>query len=134
MTYKYLIDTGVLSRYFREEIKLPTDVLLFGCVSVVTKIELYNWLTNYRIDSVTRRKILKSIQNLNVLHFNENISRLVEKYADKHLHIKASDTIIGVTALYHDLELHTGDKNDFDFFKGIQKKYYPQKKNTKIIS
>jgi len=51
--------------------------------------------------------------------------------ADKHLHSKASDTIIGVTTVYHDLELHTGDKNDFDVFKGIQQKYYPQKKNTK---
>jgi|GEM_PF-1052376 len=131
MTYKYLIDTGVLSRYFRGEIKLPSDLIFFGCISIVTKMELYNWLSNYKIDSATRRKILNSIKDLKVLHCNENISKLVESYADKNLHIKASDTIIGVTALYHDLELHTGDKNDFDVFKGIRKKYYPQKKNTK---
>jgi len=131
MEYKYLIDTGVLSRYYKGEIKLPIEIFSFGCISIVTKMELYNWLSNYKIDSVTRRKILNSIQDLKVLHFNEKISKLVEAYADKHLHIKASDTIIGVTALYHDLELHTGDKNDFDFFKGIRKKYYPQRKNTK---
>jgi len=131
MEYKYLIDTGVLSRYYLNEIKLPKELLFFGCISVVTKIELYNWLSNCRMDAVKRRQTLKSIQNLKVIHFTEKISKLVESYADKNLHIKASDTIIGVTALYHDLELHTGDKNDFDVFKGIRKKYYPQKKNTK---
>jgi len=88
-------------------------------------------LSNYRVDPATRRGIFKSIQSLKVIHFNEKISRLIEVYADKNLHIKAPDTIVGVTALYHNLELHTGDKNDFDVFKGIQKKYYPQKKNTK---
>jgi len=126
MEYKYLIDTGVLARYYKKEIKLPDDIFLFGCISIVTKIELYNWLSNYRIDATTRRETLKSIQNLKVI-----ISKLVEKYADKNLHIKIPDTIIGVTALYHDLELHTGDKNDFDVFKGIRQKYYPQKKLKK---
>jgi len=42
MEYKYLIDTGVLSRYFRKKIKLPDDIVLFGCISIVTKMELYN--------------------------------------------------------------------------------------------
>jgi len=128
MTYKYLIDTGVLSRYYRNEIKLPIEVFSYGCISIITKIELYNWLSGYKIDSTTRRKILKSIKDLKVIHFNENISKLTEEYADKNLHIKAPDTIIGITAIYYDLELHTGDKNDFDIFTGIRKKYYPQKK------
>jgi len=128
MEYKYLIDTGVMSRYYKEEIKLPTDVLLYGCISIVTKAELYNWLSNYKTDARKRNKILTGIKNLKIIHFNENISKMVETYLDKNLHIKAPDTIIGVTALYYDLELHTGDKNDFDILTGIRKKYYPQKK------
>jgi len=128
MPYKYLIDTGVLSRYYKNEIKLPIEVFSFGCISVITKIELYNWLDNYRIDTVKRKKILKSIQGLKVIHFNEKISKLIEQHADKNLNSKPADTIIGVSAIYHNLELHTGDKHDFDCFTGMRKVYYPQKK------
>jgi len=116
MEYKHLIDTGVISRYYKEEIKLPTDVLLYGCISSVTKAELYNWLSNYKADERKRNKILTGIKNLKIIHFNENIPKLVEIYLDKNFHIKVPDTIIGITAIYYDLELHAGYKNDFDIF------------------
>lgn len=132
MSKKYLIDTGVLKRFYAEEIKLPDDVLSYGCISVVTKIELYNWLSNYqRIDKTKRTRIFKAIKGFPVKHFNESISRLVELYADKNINTKPADTIIGVTAQYYNLLLHTGDKDDFNIFN-IDKLYYPQPKSKRI--
>jgi len=128
MIYRYLLDTGVLSRYYSDEIRLPIEIFAFGCISIITKIELYNWLSAYNVDRTTRIRILKSIQELKVIHFNENISKLVEAHADKNLNSKPSDTIIGITAIYHNLELHTGDRHDFDVFNKLRKVYYPQKK------
>ena len=63
MQYKYLLDTGVLSRYLAKTIKLPDEVILYACVSVVTKIELYNWLSIHKeADKSERARILRSIK------------------------------------------------------------------------
>jgi tRNA(fMet)-specific endonuclease VapC len=67
-------------------------------------------------------KLMKKLNNYNILHFNEKISRLsiqlIEKYNLSHLIIP--DAIIAAMALVYDLELFTQNIKDFKYIPNIK--------------
>jgi predicted nucleic acid-binding protein len=131
MIKKHFLDTGIVTRHLLGKIKIPQEILSDVCISIITKIELYNWLSNYRnADKLQRVALLKTIKNYPVAHVNIDISKEAEQFADNHRNTKPNDTLIGFTVKHYDGTLHTGDKDDFNQI-GIKIIYYPQKKFRK---
>jgi predicted nucleic acid-binding protein len=131
MIKKQFVDTGVAVRYLTQAIKLPHEVVLYMCISMVTKIELYNWLSNFMTTNKQERaNLLKVIRAIPVIHINTTISKEAERFGDDNRNSKPQDILIGFTVKHYEGILHTGDKDDFNEM-GIEIVYYPQKKSRK---
>jgi len=112
-----LCDTGVVSRYLTGVPGIAEKVVAIGkgiCVSVVTRMELLNWLSNYRGLSPKRRmEVLKAIKKLHVIHVNEAISELAMGFSDSDVVAKPADLLIGATTYHYGLPLFTLNTKDF---------------------
>lgn len=119
----HLLDTNIVSRYLT---LVPNFVTLLEknigidniCISIVTKIELLNWLSsNNQISTKDRLFFKKSISHIPIIHINENISKLADNFMIKNINSKPADTLIGASAEYHKLILVTTNNKDFTNFK-----------------
>lgn len=122
----HILDTGVVSRYL-SNVKHFVELLEYSidiekcCISVVTKIELLNWLSNKTTDNVRERNALrKGILLFPVIHINLDISKKADAYIEKEVNSKPGDTFIGISAKHHNLILITADKSDFGKFGILQ--------------
>jgi len=115
-----LCDTGVISRYLTDVPGVVEKVVAIGkgvCVSVVTRMELLNWLSNYRgLSKKERMDFLRRIKNLHVIHVSEAISELAMGFSDSDVVAKPADLLIGATASYHNIPLYTLNRKDFAKF------------------
>jgi len=118
-TTQVLCDTGTISRYLTnkpEELEKITEINEESgfCISIVSRIELFNWLGLYRgLDKSERAVLLRSIKNIQVIHLNENISKLATEFSNRDMVAKPADLLIGATARYHNMRLYTLNKKDF---------------------
>lgn len=121
----HVLDTNIVSRYLTG---IPHFVQLVEesigiekvCISVITKIELLNWLSNYRGITTSERNVLKkAINSLPIKHINEKVSRLANDYIAKNINSKPGDTLIGLTAQYYNLVMVTINEKDFSNFNLI---------------
>lgn len=123
MAERVICDTGVLSRYFTNQRADIIEVIdnRIGIrnvfVTSVNRIELLNWLSNYRYFNKSERAFLRSyILGIPLLHINEEISKIATEISEKNINSKPVDTFICAVALYYDLKIYTLD-NDFKQIK-----------------
>lgn len=119
----HILDTNVVSRYLSNrkhfvELLEESIGLEKVCISVVTKIELLNWLSNYKAINVQQRNVFKKgILLLPVKHINLEISKKANDYIETDVNSKVADTLIGCTANYYNLFLVTTNAKDFKKFE-----------------
>jgi len=114
-----MLDTGIVSRYvagnhpgISERI---AEIGKDNCrISVVSRVELHNWISGYRtVDKAERARLLREIRSFSILHLNEEISDNVLVYANADLSAKPADLLIGATAYHYGLPLLTLNTKDF---------------------
>ncbi len=114
-----ICDTGVISRAMVGAEPFITTILTHigaerALLTPVIRMELYNWLSGYRVLTKTERSyILNQIKVFPIIHLAEEISKLAITLADKHINSKPGDTLIAATALHYDLPVYTLNKKDF---------------------
>jgi len=113
-----MLDTGIVSRYLGKVPEVCEKVDGIGkdnCrVSVVSRVELHNWLSGYRtVDKAERARLLREIRSFPVLHINEEISDNALVYANADLSAKPADLLIGATAYHYGFPLFTLNTKDF---------------------
>lgn len=115
----HLLDTNIVSRYLT---RVPhfVELIIYSigiekvCISVVTKIELLNWLSNYKGLTIQERNTFKKfIIALPIKHINTSISKIADELVSKNINTKPADTLIGATAKYYDLVIVTTNDKDF---------------------
>lgn len=118
-----VFDTGIISRLLgRKQNKAifdKTEKIGFEniCISIITRVELFNWLSCYKeLTKSERAKALKIIKAFPVIQINENISKIAQGFSDKDINAKPNDLLIGATAYYHGFSLYTLNKKDFNKF------------------
>ncbi len=124
-----LIDTDVLIWYLRGSKKayniIEGENSFF--LSVVTYIELVQWMRNKKELNCLRR----SIRNwkAQVLYISEEISSKAMFYVEQHFlshSLQLSDALIGATSVAYGLPILTGNYKHYQIIKDIQiKKYRP---------
>ena len=117
-----ICDSNIIIDLLRSNPKTISELNSIGfenvIISSITLVELLNGSRSKR-DYLS---IEKRISNFNIIHFNDDISKLIESYSRKfslHFHLQIPDLIIGATAVYYDLKLFTHNKKDFRFLPGI---------------
>jgi len=121
-----LCDTGIMSRYFTRQQDIVEKITLFGgedflSISIITRIELHNWLSNYyNLDKTNRAKLLRKIKEIHVLHINEPISKIAIKHSDKYVTDHPADIFIGATAIHNEIPLYTLNTKHFLRMKGLK--------------
>ena len=118
----HILDTNIVSRYLTGishfvELVEESIGLEKVCISVITKIELLNWLSNYKGITVAERNVFKkAINSLPIKHINDKVSRLASDHIEKDINSKPADTLIGSTAKYYNLVMVTTNEKDFSKF------------------
>ncbi len=122
-----LIDTDVLIWYLRGSKKayniIEGENSFF--LSVVTYIELVQWMRNKKELNCLRR----SIRNwkAQVLYISEEISSKAMFYVEQHFlshSLQLSDALIGATSVAYGLPILTGNYKHYQIIKDIQIKKY----------
>lgn len=130
----HILDTNIVSRYLTN---IPHFVELVEsgiglekiCISIVTKIELLNWLSNYTGLTAKERNVFKkTINAIPLKHINESISKTANQFIGDNINSKPGDTLIGSTAKHHNLVLVTTNEKDFSKFGLIVIRVNMQKK------
>lgn len=118
----HILDTNIVSRYLTNIphfVELVENGIGFEkiCISIITKIELLNWLSNYSGLTIQQRNLFKkTINAIPIKHINESISKIANQHIEKDTNSKPADTLIGSTAKYHNLFLVTTNEKDFTKF------------------
>jgi len=88
-------------------------------VSVVTVMELYYGALN----KAELKKIKRHLSSIRIFQIQEEIfimaSDLIERYAKSH-GLQIPDALIAATSINRDLQLYTGNTNDFIYIKNIR--------------
>ncbi|MDO9349645.1 MAG: type II toxin-antitoxin system VapC family toxin [Deltaproteobacteria bacterium] len=88
-------------------------------VSVVTVMELYYGALN----KTELKKIKRHLSSIRIFQIEEEISimapDLIERYAKSH-GLQIPDALIAATSINRDLQLYTGNTNDFIYIKNIR--------------
>jgi predicted nucleic acid-binding protein len=88
-------------------------------VSVVTVMELYYGALN----KAELKKIKRHLSSIRIFQIEEEISimasDLIERYAKSH-GLQIPDALIAATSINRDLQLYTGNTNDFIYIKNIR--------------
>ncbi len=122
-----LVDSDILIWYLRGNSK-AFDIIQANQnfkISVVTYIEIVQGLRNKRELDLFR----KALRNWNatVLYINEEISVksmfLIEKYQLSNS-LQLADSLIASTAIYHGLELLTGNNKHYKIIDGLELKIF----------
>lgn len=122
-----LIDSDVLIWYLRGNEKAK-DIILKSqgfSISVITYMEIVQGLRNKRELELFR----KSLRNWNVsiLYLNEEISVksmfLIEHHYLSHS-LQLADAMIASTAIYHELDLLTGNHKHYKIISGLKLKTF----------
>ncbi len=118
----HLLDTNIVSRYLTRVphfVELVKNNIGFEkiCISIVTKIELLNWLSNYKGLTIQERNFFKkSINLIPVKHINTSISKIADEFITKNINSKPADTLIGATSKHYSLVMVTTNDKDFSNF------------------
>lgn len=121
----HILDTNIISRYLTgvtHFVELVDNNIGIDkiCISIVTKIELLNWLSNYSGLTIQQRNLFKkTINAIPIKHINESISKIASQYIDKNINSKPGDTLIGSTAKYNNLFIVSTNDKDFSKFEVI---------------
>jgi len=118
MSRLVILDTGVVSRYLTGVPEVCEKVDGIGrenCrISIVSRMELHNWLAGYRtVDKAERARLLREIRSFPLLHLNKEISRTALGYTDQDFSAKPGDLLTGATAYHRDFPLFTLNTKDF---------------------
>jgi len=114
-----ICDTGIISRYLEGETNIQKTIektigLENICITPLNKIELFNWISDYKnLDSSYRILYRKFIDFIPILHINENISKLAIENAKKNINEKPADVFISAIAEYHNIKVYTLNKKHF---------------------
>jgi len=117
-----LCDTNILIEVLKgdkKEIEIIEDIGLENiAISSITVMELYFGALNKR----ELNKIKKSLNVLNIVHFDSDISELaismIEKYGKSH-GLQIPDAIIAATAMSLGMPLFTLNLKDFRYIDGL---------------
>lgn len=114
---KILVDTGVVSRYFKNENGVVNVVKKYDFndinISIISYIELNKWLDGYSLPKADKLFIKKEIDKINLIHLDKNISISAKRLSNANTNISPPDLLIYCTAKYHKLQLITENKKDF---------------------
>jgi len=119
MSKLVVLDTGIVSRYLSgKHPEIGERVAKIGkkncCVSIVSRVELHNWLSGYRtVDKAELAEFLRGIRDFPVLHLNGEISRTALGYTDQDFSAKPADLLIYATAYHYGFPLFTLNTKDF---------------------
>lgn len=124
--HKIMCDTGIMSRFLTlHDEKIVEKVEKIGLknivISIVTRIELFNWLSGYKnLDKSLRAKLFKRIKDIEVVPLTKGISNIAFDITNKYHNSAPSDTFIGASAVYFQLPLYTLNKKHFKQIKDLE--------------
>ena len=123
---KCLVDTSVLIALLRknENAKLALDNLVANNTYIcdITFLEILSGCSTaekreYALDSLEEYKLLKNNEKV-----SDKSMQLMKRYCVQHSGqpiLRLADCLIAAFAIYHQIELLTFNKKDFDFIQGI---------------
>jgi predicted nucleic acid-binding protein len=118
-----LCDTNILINWFKEDKSTIEALEKIGLRNVLLPSVAVMEILQGAINSKELLKLMKKLNNYNILHFNEKISRLsiqlIEKYNLSH-NLIIPDAIIAAMALVYDLELFTQNIKDFKYIPNLK--------------
>jgi len=118
-----ICDTNIFISLFRNIQQTVEELENIGSANVlipsVSVMELYRGMLNKK----EMAEMEKKISRYNVLHFNEDVSKLsielVNKFKLSH-NLQIPDAIIGAMSIVYKLDLFTYNKKDFKFIPEIK--------------
>ena len=120
---KYLVDTSVIIDFLRQKekqktlfYKLAQDDLF---VSIITHTELYAGKSVWK-NPLAKLELKELFSGLTILNLEPGISENAVRIKACHHNSSLLDCIIAATAIYHDLELVTLNKKDFEKIEGVK--------------
>jgi predicted nucleic acid-binding protein len=118
-----LCDTNILINWFKDDKSTIEALEKIGLRNVLLPSVAVMEILQGAINSKELLKLMKKLNNYNILHFNEKISRLsiqlIEKYNLSH-NLIIPDAIIAAMALVYDLELFTQNIKDFKYIPNLK--------------
>ena len=123
-----LCDTDVIIEFYKNNHKIVSQLRLIGenniTISFITAAELIFGARNKK-ELKEIKKDIKSLKTLYLNHQTEKIFlQLLEKYSLSH-NLKIPDAIIASTAIAHDIQLFTLNKESFKFIKELTLYQFP---------
>lgn len=120
---KLLCDTNIFIEVYRRNVAVCIELEKIGheniAISDITRGELFY----SAINKAELKLIRNDLDNVIVLHINEEVSEmavnLVEKYCLSHK-LDIEDALIAATAIYYDIELFTLNVKDFKFIPELK--------------
>ena len=131
MDEKFLIDTNIVIYYLNDNIpdkeigRLENIFNLSFNISTITNIEVLGW---HRITQNEKERIGKFLANARIFYVDDAIEQKSIDIKQKY-NIATPDTIIGATAIIHNLTVVTRNEKDFKMIEGL-KVYNPFQKIT----
>lgn len=119
-----ICDTNVISKYLEDVPDVIRNIDIIGIKNVaitpIVLIELNKWLSVFKgIDKPTRRMYKVFFEKLNMLHINEEISKLSVEISKKDNSLDPTDILIGATGIYYNIPVYTYNIKHFKLIKDI---------------
>ncbi len=121
---KVLLDTSIIIDFLRQNNK--AEALLYKLaksedlfISIVTHTEIYAGKSVWEKEKA-KREVEDLFSGLNILPLTTEISELAGNLKAYNHDRSLLDCIIGATAKYHDLNLASFNKKDFEVMSGVE--------------
>ncbi len=112
-----IVDSGVLSRYLYNKPGYISEIDKIGFdnikISIVTFIELINWIEKFPIDKKAKGLLKNKIYSIKIEHITESVSKKAEIISKLNPNSKPNDLLIYSTCMVTKQKILTLNTKDF---------------------